>query len=150
MLILHGHWGHAIRTGSLGAPSAAAKNVFKMFEDMHIGMLEHLNPGADLRDVGEAGIAKGLDIEGHFQFRGGHALGLSYEDPIGSAEFPQPYDPTAKIPTEPHIVKLGMLFEIHPNLFIEGVAGASIGDMALVTEDGPELLTKYPRSLLAL
>ena len=29
MLILHGHWGHAIRTGSLGTPSAAANDVFK-------------------------------------------------------------------------------------------------------------------------
>jgi Xaa-Pro dipeptidase len=150
MLILHGHWGHAIRTGSLGAPSAAATEVFKMVENMHIGMLRHLQPGEDLRDVGEAGIAKDPGLGNHFQFRGGHALGLSYEDPIGSAEFPQPYDPTAKIPTEPLIVKPGMLFEIHPNLFIDGVAGASIGDMALVTEEGPELLTKHPRHLLSL
>jgi Xaa-Pro dipeptidase len=150
MLILHGHWGHAIRTGSLGTPSAAANDVFKMVEDMHTGMLKHLQPGADLRDVGGAGIAKDPSLGSHFQFRGGHALGLSYEDPIGSAEFPQPYDPTAKIPTEPRIVKPGMLFEIHPNLFIDGVAGASIGDMALVTEEGPELLTNHPRYLLSL
>ena len=148
MLTLHGHWGHAIRTGSLGKPGAEARNVFKLVEDMHTEMLEHLRPGADLRDVGQAGLAKSSDLG--FQFRGGHALGLSYEDPIGSAEFPQPYDPTAKVPTEPRIVQPGMLFEIHPNLFIDGAAGASIGDMALTTEDEPELLTQYPRSLLEL
>jgi Xaa-Pro aminopeptidase len=43
-----------------------------------------------------------------------------------------------------------MLFEIHPNLFVEGLAGASIGDMVLVTEEGPEFLTKHPRKLLSL
>jgi Xaa-Pro dipeptidase len=146
----HGHWGHAIRTGSLGtAPSAAARKVFKMVEDMHTGMLAHLHPGSDLRDAGDAGLTKDPTLGPHFQFRGGHALGYSYEDPIGSAEFPQPYDPTAKIPAEPRIVEPGMLFEVHPNLFVDGVAGASIGDMVLVTADGPELLTKHPRNLLS-
>jgi Xaa-Pro dipeptidase len=150
MLILHGHWGHAIRTGSLGAPSAGAREIFSLVEDMHSAMLEHLRPGADLRTVGQAGLAKDPRLGAYFQFRGGHALGYSYEDPIGSAEFPQPYDPTAKIPAEPRFVEPGMLFEVHPNLFVEGVAGASIGDMVLVTEQGPELLTKYPRTLLSL
>jgi Xaa-Pro aminopeptidase len=150
MLIFHGHWGHAIRTGSLGTgPSPAARKVFKMVEDMHTAMLAGLHPGADLRDVGDAGLTKDQTLGAHFQFRGGHALGYSYEDPIGSAEFPQPYDPTAKIPAEPRIVKPGMLFEVHPNLFVDGVAGASIGDMVLVTEQGPELLTKHPRNLLS-
>jgi Xaa-Pro aminopeptidase len=117
---------------------------------MHTAMLAHLRPGADLRVVGDAGLTKDPGLGAHFQFRGGHALGYSYEDPIGSAEFPQPYDPTAKIPAEPRIVEPGMLFEVHPNLFIEGVAGASIGDMVLVTEHGPELLTNHPRTLLSL
>jgi Xaa-Pro dipeptidase len=149
MLIYHGHWGHAIRTGSMGAPGATARKTFKIVEAMHTEMLERLRPGADLRPVGQAGIA-GEQLGPHFQFRAGHALGHSYEDPIGTAEFPQPYDPTAKIPTEPRIIEAGMVFEVHPNLFVEKVAAASIGDMVLVTEQGPELLTKHPRTLLAL
>jgi Xaa-Pro aminopeptidase len=150
MLIYHGHWGHAIRTGAIGAPSAAAQRVFGIVEDMHTAMIEELRPGADLRAVGQRGLAKDLRLEPYFQFRGGHALGHSYEDPIGSAEFPQPYDPTAVEPSEPRIVQPGMLFEIHPNLFVEGMAGASIGDMVLVTDRGSELLTKHPRTLLSL
>ena len=150
MLIFHGHWGHAIRTGSIGAPTAAAQRTFKLVEDMHAAMLDRLRPGADLRAVGQAGIISDKQLGQYFQFRGGHALGYSYEDPIGSAEFPQPYDPTAKVPAEPSFVEPGMLFEIHPNLFVEDYAGASIGDMALVTDQGPELLTKHPRHLLAL
>lgn len=148
MLIFRGHWGHAIRTGSIGAPTAAAQRVFQIVQDMHDAMLDRLRPGADLRAVGQAGIASDPQLGPCFQFRGGHALGHSYEDPIGSAEFPQPYDPTAKVPAEPRLVEPGMLFEVHPNLFVEEYAGASIGDMVLVTEQGPELLTRHPRDLL--
>lgn len=148
MLIFHGHWGHAIRTGSIGTPTDDAQRIFQIVEDMHTTMLDRLRPGADLRAVGQASIASGLQLGQQFQFRGGHALGHSYEDPIGSVEFPQPYDPTAKVPAEPRFVQPGMLFEVHPNLFVEGYAGASIGDMVLVNEQGPELLTRHPRDHL--
>ena len=41
-----------------------------------------------------------------------------------------------------------MLFQLHPNLFVRGVAGASIGDMVEVTEDGNALLNRFPRTLI--
>lgn len=144
MLLLHGHWGHAIRTGALGEPSAAAREAFATVQAMHAVMLEKLRPGRDLRDVGRAGLAQ--DAPGVFQFRSGHALGHSYEDGVGTAEFPQPYD-GRNMPDVPQLVLPGMLFEVHPNLFVAGAGAAAIGDMALVTEDGPELLTTFPRGL---
>lgn len=147
MLIFQGHWGHAIRMGSIGAPSQAAKNIFKIVEDMHSAMIDNLRPGNDLRLVGKAGVTDASHLGSFFQFRGGHALGYSYEDPVGSEEFPQPYDPSAKYPDKPRPVEAGMLFEVHPNLFVEGVAGASIGDMVLVTDSGPEILTKHEHGL---
>ena len=42
-----------------------------------------------------------------------------------------------------------MLMEIHPNVFVPGVAGAMIGDMVAVTETGYEILTDYPRDLIS-
>jgi Xaa-Pro aminopeptidase len=148
MLIFQGHWGHAIRTGSIGAPSQGAKDVFKIVEDMHRAMIDNLRPGVDLRLVGKAGVTDASQLGSFFQFRGGHALGHSYEDPIGSDEFPQPYDAAAKIPEKPRPAEAGMLFEVHPNLFVDGLAGASIGDMVLVTESGPEILTKHESGLI--
>ncbi|HTV27095.1 MAG TPA: M24 family metallopeptidase [Xanthobacteraceae bacterium] len=147
MLTLRGHWGHAIRTGSLGSPGATAQKIFHVVEDMHKKMIESLRPGADLNVVGRHGLVSD-SLGPCFQFRGGHALGYSYEDPVGSAEFPQPYDPAAKAPSQSRTIQPGMLFEIHPNLFVKNVAGASIGDMVLVTEVGPEILTRHPRQLL--
>ena len=143
MLLLHGHWGHAIRTGALGAPTPAAERAFIEVQAMHEAMLERLQPGRDLRDVGAAGRAStDRDV---FQFRSGHALGYSYEDPIGTAEFPQPYDPGPEVPGR--TIEPGMLFELHPNLFIRGGGAAALGDMVIVTEHGPELLTTFPRTI---
>lgn len=71
MLIFHGHWGRAIRTGSVGIPTDEAQRIFQIVEDMHTAMLDGLRPGADLRAVGQAGIASGLQLGEQFQFRGG-------------------------------------------------------------------------------
>ena len=152
MLMFQGHWGHAIRTGTMGEPSPAARKTFDIVSAMHEEMLGKLRPGADLRSVGEAGIFRDTKFGRYFQFRSGHALGHSYEDPIGSAEFPQPYDESPAPTTlskEARLAEKGMLFEIHPNLFIEDFAAASIGDMVLVTETGAEILTIHPRGLLS-
>ncbi len=148
MLTVQGHWGHAIRTGTLGAPTSQALETYSMVREMFDAMVHELRPGADLRVVGQHGIAPANDHNSIFQFRSGHALGYSYEEPVGSAEFPQPYDAGAGS-TTPSTVAPGMLFEIHPNVFIEGVGGASIGDMVLVTETGNEILTTTNRDLLS-
>ena len=145
MVLLHGHWGHAIRTGALGRPTPAAERIFAQVNDMHGAMVEALRPGVDLSVVGNAGVVPAK--EGLFQFRSGHALGHSYEDPAGTPEFPQPYE-GASPPIQSAVAQAGMLFEVHPNLFIAKEGAASIGDMVLVTDEGPEYLTNFPRHLL--
>jgi Xaa-Pro dipeptidase len=145
MLLLHGHWGHAIRTGALGRPTKAAERIFADVEGLHSAMFEALKPGADLTVVGNAGVVPAAD--GVFQFRSGHALGHSYEDPAGTGEFPQPYEGT-KPPAKAATAEPGMVFELHPNLFVAKEGAASIGDMVLVTAGKPEFLTTFPRHLL--
>ena len=39
MLMFHGHWGHAIRTGLLGEPSTAARKTFDIVSAMYEEML---------------------------------------------------------------------------------------------------------------
>ena len=145
MVLLHGHWGHAIRTGAMGRATPAAERIFADVEGLHSAMYEALKPGADLTVVGNAGVVPAAD--GLFQFRSGHALGHSYEDPAGTPEFPQPYEGT-RPPAHAATAQPGMLFELHPNLFVANEGAASIGDMVLVTDGKPEFLTTFPRHLL--
>jgi len=152
-IIYEGHWGHAIRCGTLGPPNADQRRVYDVALEMEKAMLDQLRPGEDLNEIQNAAEqmllkhypdAKAQHI---FRFRHGHALGLSYEDPVTSAAFPQLYDavPAAREPIE---IKAGMLFEFHPNLFVPEVAGAVIGDMVVVTQTGSRILTQYPRELI--
>ena len=145
MLILHGHWGHAIRTGAIGRSNPDAERIFARVTAMHTAMFDGLRPNAEISTVGNAGVVPAE--EGVFQFRSGHALGHSYEDPAGTSEFPQPYE-AGQVIGRPALVQAGMLFELHPNLFIRDVGAASIGDMVLVTEQGADYLTTFPRHLL--
>jgi Xaa-Pro dipeptidase len=159
-VMLEGHWGHALRSGVVGTPSQAQRDVYAVACEMFEQGLAALAPGRDLREVEAAAQAafehrypdatKRAEI---FRFRTGHALGLSYEDPIATAAFPQPYDDDfgaqasgADLPALP--AQPGILLELHPNLFVPGVGGAALGDMVLVTQRGYRLLTSFARELL--
>lgn len=153
-MIYEGHWGHAIRGGSFGAPTDAQRKVFDIALEMEEAMLARLKPGADLFGIQAAAEAvvhqhyPRADEMKIFRFRHGHGLGLSYEDPIASVPFPQLYDNPPKQKQPALEIKPGMLFEFHPNLFVPEVAGAVIGDMVTVTAGGPRILNKFPRELI--
>lgn len=152
-LIYEGHWGHAIRGGTLGPANDAQRRVYGVAREMENAMLERLAPGSDLHDVQAAAERvllrhyPGEAAANIFRFRHGHALGLSYEDPVASLAFPQLYDDP---PSERRALEVtpGMLFEFHPNLFVPDVAGGVVGDMVAVTQSGPRMLTAYPRELI--
>lgn len=85
------------------------------------------------------------DDAGVFRFRAAHGLGHSYEDPITSVPFPQPYTAHRIEPDAFLEIRPGMLFEFHPNFFQKGVAGGAVGDMIHVGEHGNEIMTAFPR-----
>ena len=154
-LIYDGHWGHAIRTGTYGAPSDDQRRVFDIALQMEDAGLDRLRSGGNLYDVNAAFDAvlhrHYPETEAIFRFRAAHALGHSYEDPIASAPFPQPYDDSLRKPEEDAFMEIepGMLFEFHPNLFVPGVAGAVIGDMIVTTDNAPEIMNQFPRELIS-
>lgn len=150
-LMLDGHWGHAIRSGTMGTPTEPQQEVYDVASSMWEAMLAALGPNRDLASVHNAAE----DIittrypavhEDVFRFRHGHGLGHTYEDPVVSLAFPQAYDAGAKAASMD--ARAGMLFEIHPNLFVPGLGGSAIGDMVAVTPEGNEILTNYPRDHL--
>lgn len=151
-LIYEGHWGHAIRGGTFGKRTDTHLRLFDIALEMQDTMLAGMKPGANLGSLQQ--LAESIvhrhypdaDKRGVFRFRHGHGLGMSYEDPISSLPFPQIYDavaaPAADLPGQ-----VGMLFELHPNIFVPGEGGAVIGDMVTITSRGPRILNQFPREL---
>jgi len=67
-----------------------------------------------------------------------HAIGLRYhEGPFLDSE-----DDT--------VIRPGMVFTVEPGLFSPELGGFRHSDTALVTDDGIEILTYYPRDLESL
>jgi Xaa-Pro dipeptidase len=153
LLTYDGHWGHAVRTGTVGKAADDHQRVYDVCREMYEAALERLRPGADLCEVNAAmdgALHKHYAEDDVRRSRAGHGLGYSYEDPVLTAAFPNPWDAKgeAAAPRDPLEIRPGMLMELHPNLFVPGVAGAMIGDMVAVTQTGYEVLTEYPRDLI--
>lgn len=159
-LIYEGHWGHAIRTGTVGKPSDAQRRAFNIAIEMQEAALEHVKPGLDLNDVWKASARAfkkhypNTDSSNWIWLRTGHGIGLDYSDPILTEAFRYPYELSAEADAEdqpgktPIRIEPGMLLELHPNVFIPNEAAGAIGDMVLVTEDGYEILNGFPRELI--
>jgi Xaa-Pro dipeptidase len=154
MLQYEGCWGHGIRMAHLGDPTDVHLRAYDAVLAMQQAMLDAMRPGVEVGELQTAASA----VREHFyhdadtfEFRYGHALGYAYDDPLpqGAVPFPQRYECEQPYRSD---VKLApnLLFELHPNVFVRGVAGAALGDMALVTQSGHELLTQFPSELAVL
>jgi len=155
MVLYRGCWGHGIRTANLGYPNDKQTHVFSAVSSMHTRMLERMVVNSEIGAVQEAAQSTLNDFivpeDETFRFRFGHPLGYSYEDPLPqrAEPFPQHYEGGAPYRADVPL-RENMIFELHPNVFIKGAAGAAIGDMVLLTKSGYELLTNYPRGLTIL
>ena len=159
-LMHEGHWGHTIRTGTMGNPNQAQQRAFDIALEMEEAALERVKPGLNLDGVWKAS-ARALkkhypnvrDLN-WFWLRTGHGIGLDYSDPILTEVFRYPYEfgedgDVEDNPEMPSIrIEPGMLLELHPNVFIPDEAAGVIGDMVLVTESGYEILNQFPRELI--
>lgn len=151
LLTYDGHWGHAVRTGSIGEPAADHRRLYGICREMYDAARERLRPGADLCEVNDAMDAvlhRHYAEEQVLRSRSGHGLGYAYEDPVVSLAFPNPWNAQPAAGRAPIAAAPGMLLELHPHLFVPGVGGAMIGDTVALTESGCEILTTYPRDLI--
>lgn len=74
----------------------------------------------------------------YFTHRLGHQIGLDVHEP----------GDVSAVHHEP--VEAGMIFSIEPGIYLPGRFGVRIEDLALVTEEGCEVLNSYPRDLRIL
>ena len=94
--------------------------------------------GRELQEVDRAArkVITDAGYGKYFIHRTGHGVGIDVHETPNAAE------------GETAILKPGMAFSIEPGIYLPGRFGVRIEDLALMTEDGVEILHSYPRELV--
>ena len=125
------------RTFCVGQPSAQMRAMYAAVYEANKAAREFARPGITCAalDAVARQVIEAAGFGDYFIHRLGHGLGLSvHELPnivAGNAQLLEP----------------GMVFTIEPGVYIPGVGGVRIEDNVVVTDDGIDVLTAFPREL---
>jgi len=136
-------WGYLSeleRTLIVGEPTPEQERLFGHMKALQDLAFEAIRPGARCSDVDKAvrGYFAQQDLFAHWRHHTGHAIGLRYHE----GPFLDTGDHTE--------IRPGMVFTVEPGLYAPEIGGFRHSDTVLVTDDGIEILTYYPRDLASL
>jgi Xaa-Pro aminopeptidase len=128
------------RTMIVGAPSDEQRRMFGHMLAAQEIAFDAIRPGARCADVDRAvrGYYEQHDLMRFWKHHVGHAIGLRYHE----GPFLDIGDQT--------VIQPGMVFTVEPGFYAPELGGFRHSDTVLVTEDGLEFLTYYPRDLESL
>jgi len=128
------------RTMIIGTPDDRQRCFFDFMLGAQQTAFDAIRPGACCADVDRAVTAYfgAHDLMPYWRHHTGHALGMG----IHEAPFFDVGDDT--------VIQPGMVFSVEPGIYFPGFAGFRHSDTVLVTDDGIELITYYPRILADL
>ena len=136
-------WGYLSeleRTMVLGEPTPEQERFFGHMSAAQEIAFEAIRPGVPCSDVDRAVRAyyEEHELMPYWRHHTGHAIGLRYHE----GPFLDTGDGT--------VIQAGMVFTVEPGIYVPGIGGFRHSDTVLVTDDGNERLTYYPRDLEAL
>jgi len=128
------------RTMFIGPPSDQQKVFFDHMVALQDTAFEALGPGVPCHEVDRVVRAyyEQHNLWAYWKHHVGHAIGLRYHE----APFLDLGDETVMLP--------GMVFTIEPGLYHPELGGFRHSDTVLITGEGIEILTYYPRDLESL
>jgi len=133
----HNYNSDITRTIIMGKENQKQKEIFSIVLEAQKAALDFLKPGVKCKEVDSVArdiIAK----KGYGEFFGhglGHGVGLDIHE-LPRVSFS---DDTVLLP--------GMVITIEPGIYLPGVGGVRIEDSVLITEEGYEILTWFPKIL---
>lgn len=137
-VIYKGYCSDITRTVAFGEPSTKQKEVYETVRKAEQAAVDAVKPGVKAMELDK--IARDIITEAgygeFFTHRLGHGLGISVH------EFP-----SVTGNNEMELIE-GMVFTIEPGIYDPSITGVRIEDDVVVTKDGVEVLTKYPKELV--
>ena len=138
--VLDGYCSDCTRTFATGSVPQRLRDAYDVCLEAQLAAMAAIRPGLSGKDA-DAVARDIIDRAGfgeHFGHPLGHGVGLEiHEDPRLSAVSAATLEP-------------GMVVTVEPGIYLPGLGGVRIEDLVIVTEDGCERLTGYPKELTTL
>ena len=131
------YWCDMTRTVFYKSVSDEHRKVYEIVKEAQQAAIDFVKPGVKMCDI-DAVARKVITDAGYgdkFLTRTGHGVGMTVHEP-----------PEASASCD-LIAQPGMCFSIEPGIYLKDDVGVRIEDLVIVTEDGCEVLTKYPKEL---
>jgi Xaa-Pro aminopeptidase len=136
--VLDGYHSDCTRTFATGPVPDPLGEVYELVRKAQLAGLDAVRPG--VTGKGADAVVRDIITEAghgaHFQHGTGHGVGLQIHE-----------DPRLSI-TYPATLEQGMVVTVEPGVYLPGVGGVRIEDLVVVTGDGCERLTGYPKELI--
>jgi len=128
------------RTMIVGEPSPKQKRYFNVMVKAQEAAFNTFKPGVKCSEIDRAtiNVFKKAGLMHLVKHHTGHGLGLEGHEP-----------PWLDVGNEEPL-RAGMVVSCEPGIYETGFAGFRHSDTVLITEDGAEIITYYPRNLEAL
>lgn len=136
-VVYKGYCSDITRTVSYGEPTEAKLKIYETVKNAQQAAIDAVRPGALAKEIDLAARAI-IEEAGYgelFPHRIGHGLGISVHEYPSLTEHNE-------MPLEE-----GMVFTIEPGIYDPEITGVRIEDDVLVTKNGVEVLTKFPKDL---
>lgn len=136
-------WGYVSeleRTMFMGQPTDAQKHLFDHMFNLQTLAMEALEPGKPCSAVDREvrDYFRQHDLMPNWKHHTGHTIGLRYHE----GPFLDVGDDT--------LIQPGMVFTVEPGLYSAELGGYRHSDTVVITQDGAEMITYYPRDLASL
>lgn len=138
--VIGGYHSDMTRTVAVGEVSSKQAEVYETVLSAQKKSLETLKAGVSCKDADAAArdVIKNAGYGSYFGHGTGHGVGIEiHEAPRVS-------------PKSESVLKAGDVVTVEPGIYIPSEFGVRIEDMAFITENGCENLTKSPKNLIIL
>jgi len=134
---LDGYCSDCTRTFAVGEVADSLRQIYDVCREAQQAGLEAVGAGVATRDADAAARAVITDA-GYGENFGhglGHGIGLLVHEAPGVR------------PESEDVFKAGNVVTVEPGIYLSGVAGVRIEDLVVVTDDGCDVLTSFPKEL---
>ncbi|MBW6463737.1 MAG: Xaa-Pro peptidase family protein [Bacillota bacterium] len=134
------YWSDCTRTFFLGQPDPRMEIIYKINLAAQEKAFGKIKPGVKIKelDIAARSFVEKAGYGKYYLHRTGHGIGLDVH------ELPNLHSVNEEYLEE------GMTFTVEPGIYVPGLGGVRIEDNVLVTADGVEILSRYPKEFSSM